>query len=214
MEEKDDLARSDLRDFSEKLASKAAVPGGGGASALAGALGVALGSMVIHLTQGKKRYAEVEEEFGRLETSLDALRIRLLDLIQMDANGFLPLSKAYSLPKGTPEEKAHKEEVLERELDIACKVPLMIMHTCADALEAMEIIAEKGNKLALSDAAAGALLLESAMEAASFNIYINAKSLKNRKRADEITDEADGLLIKWKPCARAIADKVLKDLHN
>ena len=46
--------------FLEELASKAAAPGGGGASALVGAAGVALGSMVGSLTVGKKKYAAVE----------------------------------------------------------------------------------------------------------------------------------------------------------
>jgi len=209
-----DMASRSCRDFAEVLASKAAVPGGGGASAMAGALGVALGSMVIHLTQGKKKFADVEEEFAELEKKADDIRQRLLDLIQEDADGFLPLSKAYGLPKETEEEKKHKEEVLEVELDRACDVPLKIMKCCAESLEILEIVAVKGSKMAVSDAAAGALLSGSAMECASLNVYINAKSLKNRERAAQIRKESDDLLAKWLPRARKLADTVFDGLKS
>ena len=55
-----------LAAFTDALASKQAVPGGGGASALAGALGAALGAMVGELTLGKPKYAAVEAEMASL----------------------------------------------------------------------------------------------------------------------------------------------------
>ena len=60
-------------DFIEVLASKAAVPGGGGASALAGAIGIALGNMVGSLTVGKKTYADVEEEIIECKKQADEI---------------------------------------------------------------------------------------------------------------------------------------------
>ena len=92
---------------------------------------------------------------------------------QKDAEVFEPLSKAYSLPKSTPEELAKKEEVMAVVLKDACEVPLEIMKTCARGLDLMEEFAEKGSRIALSDAGVGATLLKSALQGASLNIYIN-----------------------------------------
>ena len=98
-------------DFIEVLASKAAVPGGGGASALAGAIGIALGNMVGSLTVGKKTYADVEEEIIECKKQADEIAKEFLELMDKDAEAFEPLSKAYGLPKSTPEELAKKEEI-------------------------------------------------------------------------------------------------------
>ena len=93
-------------DFIEVLASKAAVPGGGGAAALTGAIGIALGNMVGSLTVGKKTYADVEDEIIECKKEADEIAKEFLELMDKDAEAFEPLSKAYGLPKSTPEEIA------------------------------------------------------------------------------------------------------------
>ena len=95
-------------EFVEVLASKAPVPGGGGASALVGAVGTALGNMVGSLTVGKKKYADVEAEMYELKAKCDTLQAELLALVERDAEVFEPLSKAYGRPRATEEEKAEK----------------------------------------------------------------------------------------------------------
>ena len=102
------------REFVEVLATKAPVPGGGGASALTGAIGTALGNMVGSLTVGKKKYADVEEDIIALQEKSDALQEELLNLVEKDAEVFEPLSKAYGLPKDTPEQQAEKDAVMEK----------------------------------------------------------------------------------------------------
>ena len=109
-------------EFVEVLASKAPVPGGGGASALVGAIGTALGNMVGSLTVGKKKYADVEEEMWELKKKADELQKELLHLIERDAEVFEPLSKAYGMPRETEEEKAEKARVMEIVLKDACSV--------------------------------------------------------------------------------------------
>ena len=101
-----DFTENSCKDFIDVLASSAPIPGGGGASALVGAIGVALGNMVGSLTVGKKRYADVEEDIIRCKKEADEITKRLLELVAKDAEVFEPLSKAYSLPKSTPEELA------------------------------------------------------------------------------------------------------------
>ena len=113
-------------EFVEVLASKAPVPGGGGASALVGAVGSALGNMVGSLTVGKKKYADVEDEMWELKKKCDELQKDFLRLIERDAEVFEPLSKAYGMPRETEEEKAEKARVMEIVLKDACSVPMNV----------------------------------------------------------------------------------------
>ena len=124
----------DIVVFTDVLASKAAVPGGGGASALVGAVGTALGSMVGALTVGKKKYADVEAEIIALMEKAESIRADLLRQIDEDARVFEPLSKAYGLPKETEEEKAEKARIMEACLRDACSVPMEIMEKCCEAI--------------------------------------------------------------------------------
>ena len=88
--------------FLAELASSAPTPGGGGAAALCGALGIALGNMVGSLTLGKKKYADVQEDITALNSRAEALRADFAALIDADAEAFAPLSRAYSIPKDAP----------------------------------------------------------------------------------------------------------------
>ncbi len=184
--EERNFSKLSCEEFCRLLASREPVPGGGGASALAGALAAALGNMVGNLTVGKKKYAAVEEEILRCNEQAEKLRERFLRLIEADAVCFAPLAAAYRLPSGTEEEKKAKEAVLQEALFTACSVPEEIMVCCLEALQLIEIYEEKGSVMALSDAAAAALLAGSALQAASLNIRINVKSLADRQKAEEI----------------------------
>ena len=106
--------------FIEVLASKAPVPGGGGAAAMGGAIGMALSNMVGNLTVGKKKYADVEGEVKELVAKGEDVIVKLKRLVDKDAEVFEPLSKAYGLPKSTPEEVKFKEETMENCCKTAC----------------------------------------------------------------------------------------------
>lgn len=191
--------------FVEVLASKAPTPGGGGASALTGAIGVALGNMVGSLTVGKKKYAEVEEEIKSMMQTSDQLQAELLELVQKDAESFEPLAAAYRLPKDTEEQKAEKDRVMEQATKDACTVPFEIMEKCAQGIELCGQFAEKGSVMATSDAGAGAIFCKAALQAASLNIYINTKSLKDREYAEQMNQKSDALLEKY----MAKADEII-----
>ena len=200
------------REFVEVLATKAPVPGGGGASALAGAIGTALGNMVGSLTAGKKKYADVEADIIELQKKADALQADLLALVEKDAEVFEPLSKAYGMPKDTPEQQAEKDRVMEECLRNACSVPLDIMRKCCEAIDIMEGFAEKGSKLALSDAGVGAILCRSALMGASLNVFINTSSMKDRAYAAETEEEANTMLEKYTVKAEDIFNDVKERL--
>ncbi|MBP3384442.1 MAG: cyclodeaminase/cyclohydrolase family protein [Firmicutes bacterium] len=199
-------------EFVEVLASKAPTPGGGGASALTGAIGVALGNMVGSLTVGKKKYAEVEEEIKAMMEASAKLQADLLELVQKDAECFEPLAAAYGMPKETDEQKAEKERVLEQATKDACEVPFEIMEKCCQGIDLCGEFAEKGSVMATSDAGAGAIFCKAALQAASLNVYINTKSLKDREYAQQANEKSDAMLKEYMAKADAIIDAVFAAL--
>jgi len=197
--------------FVDVLSTKAAVPGGGGASALVGAVGIALGAMVGNLTVGKKKYADVEADINLLLAKAKALQDELLRLVDEDAVVFEPLSRAYGIPKEDPT----REQVMEDALKLACTVPLDIMRLCARAIELHDEFAKKGSVLALSDAGVGAIFCKSAMQGASLNVYINTQSMTDKKYAGSLEAEADAILGKYCIMAddifNSVTDRIRKE---
>ena len=196
----------------DQLASKAPVPGGGGASALGGALAAALGQMVANLTVGKKRYADVEEEMQECLCKLNILQMELMALADKDANVFAPLAEAYGMPSATEEEKAEKERVMEERLLAASLVPMMMMEKAAAVLDYVELLEKKGSKMAVSDAGVAAQFARTAITGAVMNVYINTKSMKNRKTAEELNEKAEKLLADGMKKADEIYDSVRRKL--
>ena len=190
--------------FLADLASSAPTPGGGGAAALCGALGIALGNMVGSLTLGKKKYADVQEDISELNAKAEALRAGFVALVDADAEAFAPLSRAYSIPKDDPA----RDEIMEPALLKAAEAPLEIMRKCAEALELISGYAAKGSALAISDAGCAAALCGAAMEAAALNVKINTKSMKNRAVADNINAEMNELLQKYFALSQEIYNDV------
>ncbi len=195
-----DMTLATCREFVKVLASDAPAPGGGGAAALVGAIGTALGNMVGSLTVGKKKYADVQDEIIALKAKCDELQKQLLDQVEADEINFLPLAKAYGIPKDDPT----RDKVMEEATIIACSTPMKIMELCCEAIEAIRVFAEKGSRLAVSDAGCGAVCCKAALQSASLNVFINTKSLKNREVAEEMNKKANDMLDKY--CA--IADDI------
>lgn len=201
-----------INEFTDALASKAPVPGGGGASALVGAVGVGLGSMVGALTVGKKKYADVEAEIIELMKKADEVRAALLKQIDEDAVVFEPLSKAYGLPKDTDEQKAEKARIMEKCLRDACSVPMEIMVKCCEGIELQSEFAAKGSTLALSDAGVGAAFCRAALQGASLNVFINTKAMTDREYAEDLNTKAMAMLDKYVPMADGIFESVFNRL--
>lgn len=200
-------------DFLTELSSKKPTPGGGGAAALGGAMGAALGQMVINLTLGKKKYAEVEEEMKELLEKLETLKAEFLHLADEDARVFAPLAAAYGLPGNTEEEKKHKAEVLEGHLLTASLVPIHVMEDALKALDMMDILAEKGSRMAVSDVGVGVQFIRTALTGAVMNVWINTKSMKNREKAGELNRYADEMMEKGTNLADAVYRKVEEALR-
>ncbi|MCL2136634.1 MAG: cyclodeaminase/cyclohydrolase family protein [Coriobacteriia bacterium] len=198
-----EFTKRSCEEFVEVLASKEPVPGGGGASALIAAIGVALGNMVGSLTVGKPKFKDVEEDIIDLKNKSDQLQQRLFNLVTQDAVVFEPLSKAYGLPRETDEQKAYKAEVMEACLRDACGVPLAIMEACCEAIDIHEQFAAKGAPIAISDVGCGVIACKAALQAASLNVFINTMSFADREYASEINVKANAMLDEY--CAKADA---------
>lgn len=167
-------------DFIEVLASKAPVPGGGGAAAFGGAIGMALSNMVGNLTVGKKKYAAVEDEAKKLIEKGSRVIAELMSLVDKDAEVFEPLSKAYSLPKDTEEQARHKDEVIEKCCKEACKIPIEIMRQAYEGILIHKRMSEIGTLIAISDVGSGVIFLKAALIAAQLNVLTNFKFIKDQ----------------------------------
>lgn len=182
--------------FLDKLASRSPEPGGGSVSALVGALGAALVSMVGNLTLGKERYADVQDQVEELLKSSERLRDEMQGLIQKDTEVYADVSVAYKLPRETEEEKAERAARIQDALKKATEVPFEIAERCLEVARLSETSAEIGNVGAVSDAGVAVLLAEAAAQSAALNVKINVNSIEDRDftqskwaRIQEILDE-------------------------
>ncbi len=198
-----DMLEMSTREFLARLESKDAVPGGGGASALAGALGSSLGTMVGALTVGKKKYADVEEDIKTLMAEMTELSASLADCVNKDAELFEPLSKAYGIPKDTP----GRDETLEKCLKDAAGAPLEIMKLTCRAIELLEEFAAKGSRLMVSDAATGSAICRGALQGAAVNVRVNTRLMKDREYAEKLDADTEAMLKEYSGRAEAVFEK-------
>jgi formiminotetrahydrofolate cyclodeaminase len=197
-------------DFVDAVAARQPAPSGGGAAALVGALGVALGSMAAEFTRGKRRYAAYEADLTRMLDEAEGIRATLLDLVDSDAVGVIALTQAYAIPKDDPARPA----ALERATRGAISAPLEMMRQVCRAIATLEELGEKGSRLLLSDVGCGALLCRGALEAASLNVFVNTRDLADRELAGTTEAECDQMLAEWCPRAEALAVQVMNDVRG
>ena len=194
---KERLVRMSVAGFTAETASESAAPGGGSVSALMGALGAALGTMVANLSAHKRGWDERWKEFSDVAEQGQALIGELLALVDEDTAAFNRIMDAFSLPKGTEEEKAARGRAIEEATLYAASVPLRTMEASLKALPLALEMARKGNPASASDAGVAALAAVAGIRGARLNVRINAAGLNDPapakpllERADEIVKEA------------------------
>jgi formiminotetrahydrofolate cyclodeaminase len=188
------LAEKPIFQFMDELASSAPAPGGGSVAALAGAMGAALVSMVCNLTVGKKKYADVEEEIKAILGQSESLRQELMSLLEEDVAAYTRVSEAMKMPRDTEEQKAAREEALEKALKEATKVPLRVAEACVKVMELCRPVAEKGNINAVSDAGVAVVMAEAGLRSAALNVLINLGWIKDEAFKKEAQAKLDKLL--------------------
>lgn len=201
-----------IDDYLKEAASKAPIPGGGGASAFAGALSAALSSMVCNLTVGKKSYMAVEDDVKKILESMNSHIDSFLKLADKDAEVFYPLSRAYGFKPKDEKEKSEHEKNMEKLLLDAAMIPLEVMKEARGMLGDIKFLAKNGSKLAVSDAGVAVSLLRSAVSGAMMNVVINLKYMKDKKLAGELLDEASELLENTMEKADTVYREVLEVL--
>lgn len=206
----EDFAHMPCDQFAKELASKSSVPGGGGASAYAGALGVALAQMVCNFTIGKERYADVEDDIVHIDAQAEEIRTRLVALVDEDASSFEPLAEAYAIPKDDPSREGRLEEATKG----AIRCPLEVMRLSCKAIELLEEVQIKGSVMLMSDVGCGAAICRAALEAAAMNVLINTSALHRSPFAKDIERECDKMLSEYVPRANAIVRSIENALRK
>lgn len=196
-------------EFLEKLASAEPAPGGGGASAYAGALAAALAAMVGNLAVGKPKYADEQEGILASLDRLAQLRSELLGLVAADAEAYLPLNRAYRLPRETPQEQEVRQEAIQAALGPACDIPLQIMGACSKIIDEADYLAHHGSRLAVSDAGAAAVLARGALVSAAMNIFLNVDSMTDPQRALNYRAKVNELMISAQIRSDIVASQVM-----
>lgn len=190
------LVNMTVRGFVNETASDSAAPGGGSISALAGALGAALGTMVANLSASKRGWEDRVTEFSPWAEQGQALKDTLIGLVDEDTRAFDGIMNAFGLPKDTPEQIIARKEAIQNASKYATQVPLRTMHAAYDCIPLLKQMAEHGNPNSLSDVGVGALCIKTAVRGAWLNVLINAQGLTDKSWAENIVAEARELLAK------------------
>jgi formiminotetrahydrofolate cyclodeaminase len=177
-----------LQHYLEDLASTKSTPGGGSASALSGAMGASLASMVARLTQGKAGYDDVQQEIAGLLQQTEYLRLRFQQLMQEDIDAYNRLSESFKMPRGTDEEREVRSAAIQARLVDAALVPLEIAERAAELVQCCQRIAEIGNVQVLSDIGTGAMLASSAGAGAGWMVRTNLHAMKNLELIEALSD--------------------------
>ncbi len=192
----------------KELSSSSPAPGGGGASALVGAVASALGSMVANLTSGKKKYACYQADIERILHETAELTERLHGLIAADAEAFVPLAAAYGIPKDDPT----RAERLESALRIAATPPMDMLCTLAELVPILEELTQKGSRLAVSDVGCAAVFCASAAKGALLNLFVNTKLMTDRDYAAEQNEKAASIETDIASRCAAVYETVLEGM--
>jgi methenyltetrahydrofolate cyclohydrolase len=177
-----------LQTYIDELASAQPTPGGGSASALGGAMGAALASMVARLTINKPEYAAVHEQIGELLQQTETIRARFQQLMQEDIDVYGLLSKSYKLPRASDEERIARSATIQQALKSAALVPLEMVERSAQLVQCCQRIALLGNITVLSDVATGTLLASSSGAGAAWMVRANLQAMKDEELVNELSD--------------------------
>ena len=183
------LVEQRVIDFVAATASKEPTPGGGAIAALTAATGAALAEMVANLTFGKKGYEAVQPEMEELQAKAEAIRKRMLELSQADADVFNIFMKALGLPKNTNEEKAIRTAAIQQAYKDAAMVPFEIGELANQIFDLAELASRKGNQNLITDGIIAAINARAAVKSAFLNVRINLSGIKDESFVAELTSK-------------------------
>lgn len=183
------LVEQRVIDFVAVTASKEPTPGGGAIAALTAATGAALAEMVANLTFGKKGYEAVQTEMEELQAKAEAIRERMLELSQADADVFNIFMNALGLPKNTDEEKTARTAAIQQAYKDAAMVPFEIGELANQIFDLAELASRKGNQNLITDGIIAAINARAAVKSAFLNVRINLSGIKDESFVAELTSK-------------------------
>ena len=189
-------------------------PGGGSASAVAGAVGMAMACMAANFTVGKKKYEEVWPRASELLAKCDGARNKLLQFADDDVAAYEHVAKAYAMPKDTPEEKHARRAAIQEALKIAMDTPMKAFLTCADALMVFHELATLANPNLISDVGVAAALVLGALQGAQLNVEINLAFLKDQKLVSTTRETLELVGTPAREAATKTLDKIYKRIRE
>ncbi len=187
------LVKMNLNDFADETASESPAPGGGSIAAYAGAMGAALGTMVANLSSHKRGWDDKWQIFSEWAAKGQAIKDRLLFLVDEDTASFNAVMTAMKLPKTTSDEKNARKKAIQEATLYASQVPFQVMQTSFEIFELCEVMAKEGNPNSVTDAGVGALCARTAVHGAYLNVAINIGGLDDKKQVDEMMKQAKNL---------------------
>lgn len=208
------LSEYRIKEFVDELASKSPAPGGGSASALVGAIGTALVSMVSNLSCGKEKFKDKEGLLVEILEEARRIKESLINLIDKDAEAFNRVARAAKMPRTTEEEKKLKSEAMEQALKEATLVPLSVMEESFKALKLHEKALGNTTTAAISDIGVGIQCLKTALYGGWLNVKINLKSVKDEEFVKDVEKKASSILEKGIRLADGLFKKVEGELEK
>ncbi len=191
VESRKSLLDMNTKDFIDEVSMDSPAPGGGSVSALSGALGAALLSMVCSLTVGKKGYEDVQEGVKEIGVKAQNLKNELMKLVDDDTEAFNEMMSAMKLPKKSEEDKRKRDEEIEKATQNAILVPLRVMQASKGIMECLMDAAEICNINAISDIGVAALEAVTAASGAGLNVDINIQNVQDEKFKKETPIERE-----------------------
>lgn len=193
------LDQLSVRNFIQELGSGSATPGGGSAAALSGAMGAALSGMVARFTEGRERFRDAWEHMEGVKRRADELARRFLELVQHDADAYQEVLAALGLPKETAEQKALRQEALQKAMRKAAAVPMETLRLSERLIRMAKDAVERGNPGTITDAGAAVHLAHAAAAVAAYNVRINLSALKDDAFVEGCKREVEEILGRVKP---------------
>ena len=201
-------------EFVEELSTNSPAPGGGSVSALAGALGAGLSSMVAALTHEKKELLDSKPKMDEIGLEAQLLKDRLSYLVDEDTNAFNNVLDANRLPATTEEEKKVKLEAVESANKYAIDVPLETAELCFRVIELAEILVEKGNPNSVSDISVASEVAIAGVKGACMNVLINLSGLDDEAYCDDKRKSVKSLVSKANSLVQAVYEKTIDKIES
>jgi formiminotetrahydrofolate cyclodeaminase len=184
-----EYSRLTIADLLDAFASNQPVPGGGSASALAGAVGTSLLIMVAGLPKTRHGTPEERDALTAAADRLRPLRDELASLIDRDSEAYTSVIKAYRLPKSTEPEQSSRRDAIDAAMRAATDAPLATIRACERVMREAETISSGGAPSAASDVAVAIELLKTAARGAALNVDTNLATLNDEDYVARVSQE-------------------------